>query len=423
MKESVTKRCSCPKVVDDRGRRRTCPKRHGSWSYVAEVGDDPITGRRKQVKRGGYATREAAESALTSILQQVQDHGWVDDRSQTVVGWLTEWTDRQEKTGALRPSTVAAYRSYINGRLTQHLGAKLKLRDLKRPGVTMLIRRMIDAGDGHTTVHRTIATLRSGLTAAVRAGLIPVNPAKDVDLPTREVRATTPWEPAELGAFLDQVQTDRLGVLFEVMAYTGLRRGEVLGLTWDGVDLPYGRITVRCQIVPGQTLVCAWCGQGHGVAWREPKTAAGSRTVDIDSQTADALRVHEAEQKLQRAAWGHAYADHGLVFAREDGLPYHPATITHRFLELVDGMTFDGPSGAEAPLRRVRLHDLRHGAASLGIAAGVPIENISKRLGHSSIAVTSDIYGHLLQGVGKQAAEASAALVPRSRRPDVPKTV
>lgn len=423
MKGSVVKRCSCGPVLDDKGRRKTCPKRHGSWSYVADVGDDAVTGRRKQVKRGGFATREAAEEALTALLRQTKDHGWTDDRSQTVVGWLREWLDRQESNGKLRPSTVAVYRFYVNGRITEHLGAKMKLRDLKRPAVTMLIRKMVDAGDGPTTVHRAIATLRSGLTAAVRAGLIPINPARDVDLPTRDVRSAEPWEPNELGDFLEAVQVDRLGVLFELMAFSGLRRGEAVGLMWQDVDLLAGRLTVRQQIVPGATGVCRWCGQGHGFAWRAPKTDAGVRSVEIDSQTVGALLGHQLKQSDERADWGAAYSDHGLVFAREDGLPWHPATITHRFAELVESMSVEDGSGTSVRLRQVKLHDLRHGAASLGIAAGVPIEVISKRLGHSSIAVTSDIYGHLLQGVGRQAAEASAALVPRSPRVDAPKAV
>ena len=200
------------------------------------------------------------------------------------------------------------------------------------------------------------------------------------------------------------------------MAFTGLRRGEALGLIWADVDLVAGRLLIRRQIVPGQTAECPSCGQRHGLAWREPKTDAGVRTVELDVQTIGALLAHRIRQDSERGEWEEAYADHQLVFAREDGQPYHPATVTHRFAQLVSAATVSDVSGEVRSLRRVKLHELRHGAASLGIAAGVPIEVISKRLGHSSIAVTADIYGHLLSGVGRQAAEASAALVPRARK-------
>lgn len=111
-----------------------------------------------------------------------------------------------------------------------------------------------------------------------------------------------------------------------------------------------------------------------------------------------------AQQDAERATWGAAPSDHGLVFAREHGTPIAPERVTKRFAQMVSA----------AGLRPIRLHDLRHGQASLMLAAGVPIAVLSKRLGHSTIALTSDTYSHLLQGVGRDAAERAAALVPRA---------
>lgn len=117
--------------------------------------------------------------------------------------------------------------------------------------------------------------------------------------------------------------------------------------------------------------------------------------------TVAVLRAHRAAQAAERLAWGPAYVDSGRVFTRENGEALHPETVTRRFGRLV----------AAAGLRRVRLHDLRHGFASLALAAGVPLAVISKRLGHSSIAITSDTYSHLLEGMGKAAAEQMAGPV------------
>jgi integrase len=410
---SVMKRCTCPPAHDSAGRRKACARRHGSWSYVADVGEDPATGKRKQLKRSGFRTKDEAESALSALLRQLDDHGWTDDKGRTVTDWMLSWLANQESTGALRPSTLTMYRFYAEGRIRAHLGP-VKLRDLKRPAVAAMIRSMVAAGDGPTTIHRCVAALRSALTAAVRASLIPINPARDVELPRRTTARANPWQPAELAAFLTEAETDRLGVLFELLAFTGMRRGEALALRWEEVDFVTRRLLVQRQLVQGQTPKCQWCGGGHKVAWREPKTAAGVRVVEMDKQTAGMLRGHRAAQQSERDEWAGAYTDHGLVFAREDGLPLYPTVVTHRFSQIVARTSTTGTDGP-LPLRMIKLHDLRHGAASLGIAAGVPIEVVSKRLGHSSISVTADIYGHLLEGVGHQAAEAAAALVPRTR--------
>ena len=116
------------------------------------------------------------------------------------------------------------------------------------------------------------------------------------------------------------------------------------------------------------------------------------------------LLVHKAFQEIERDTWGDAYSDHGLAFATETGQPLYGDSVTKRFGELCD----------EAGVRRVRVHDLRHGRASLLLAAAVDIAVVSKILGHGSISITSDTYAHLLQGVGKAAAEAASALLPRA---------
>jgi integrase len=139
----------------------------------------------------------------------------------------------------------------------------------------------------------------------------------------------------------------------------------------------------------------------------KPKTASGeARTVDLDSGVVGVLLAHKLGQDTEREALGEAYADHGLVFCREDGTPLYGDEVTKRFGELCD----------QAGVRRVRVHDLRHGRASLLLAAGVDIAVVSKILGHGSISITADSYAHLLQGVGKAAAEAASALVPRGHQ-------
>lgn len=238
--------------------------------------------------------------------------------------------------------------------------------------------------------------LRAALNAATRKRLIPFNPALAVDLQPERRDPVRPWEPAELGQFLDATAEHRFGPLFEVIAYLGLRRGEALGLRWSDVDLEAGTLVVaqtwRGRFVDGEPVF-------------DPPKTAGRRgqKLDMPAAVVDALKVQQLRQQMDRRDWRQGYTDHGLVFAREDGHPLTPAHVTRTFNALCKALG----------LRKVRVHDLRHGAASLMIASGASLELTSKVLGHSSVGITSKTYSHLLEGVQRAASSKAAGLVPR----------
>jgi integrase len=199
------------------------------------------------------------------------------------------------------------------------------------------------------------------------------------------------WTAAELRAFLEHVEGDRLAAVWMVAASTGMRRGEVLGLRWADVDLDLARVAVR------QTLVLA----GRQVVTSEPKTSRGRRSIALDPRTVAALKAWRAAQKAERLAWGPSWTDTGLVFTREDGTPIHPEWLSDAFEWRV----------RTAGLPRIRLHDLRHTHASLGLAAGVPVKVMSERLGHATSSFTADVYQHVTPALEEQAALTVARLV------------
>lgn len=180
----------------------------------------------------------------------------------------------------------------------------------------------------------------------------------------------------------------------EVLALTGLRRGEAVGLRWEDIDLENQRLTVRQQIVRQQGRLVAG----------PPKTKSGEdRRVDLDTGTVGVLIAHRLRADWQRALLGLAVLEADLVFTWPDGSGYSPDYVSRQFKLIAQR--------AGVPVKR--LHDLRHGAASLQLAAGVPLAVVSQRLGHSTISLTADTYSHLLEGVGRDAAERAASLVPR----------
>src|SRR5579872_5923364 len=192
MKGSTFKRCTCPVVRDAKGRRLNCQKKHGSWSYVLDIGIDPATGKRKQFKRGGFRTQTAAQDALNELLAKVQQGTFVPDASITVGAWLDQWVTEREAVGKIKASTAEGYRDHMRLHLVPALG-HVKLRDLRPGHVQKLLTDLTD-GRKAATVLRVHATLRSALTTAVKKGLISQNPATLVELPQSARPKVRPWE-------------------------------------------------------------------------------------------------------------------------------------------------------------------------------------------------------------------------------------
>jgi integrase len=205
------------------------------------------------------------------------------------------------------------------------------------------------------------------------------------------------WTAAQCGAFLDSLeasdQLERLYGLFHLAAYSGMRRSELAGLGWADLDLDRGRVDVRQAQVDDQL--------------DSTKSEESDRQVPIEPGTVNVLRAWRKRQLAERLAWGSAWTDSGRVFTREDGTPLRPGWISQRFGALI----------ARAALPPIRFHDLRHGTATMLLAAGQPMKVISEILGHATSAFTADVYTEVADELADAAAAAIAAYIPRRGRP------
>lgn len=411
MAGSVFKRCGCRDVVTGRPMGVGCSglaeDGHGSWFFSLDLpsGRD---GERRRLRRGGYATERAAIDALERL-------GGAQSGSEalTVEVWLRRWLASRL---SLRAETVRSYGGHIEDYLVPHLG-KVLLADLQRSRVqAMFIQIAVAEGMvgkliSAATMQRIHATLRAALNEAVRVGLIASNPAVGVELPSApyprptvwtqervaawcagDVRPAVPvWTPVQTVSFLRIVREHRLYALFHLVALTGMRRGEVCGLMWTDLDLDAGVLSVARQRrqTAGRVVVAA------------PKSRSGVRDVALDHTTVTALRQHCYMQQVERDAARERWAGAGYVFTFPDGRPLSPDRLTRIFASLVTA------SG----LPPVTLHSLRHGAATMALAAGAGLKTVQAMLGHSSIAVTADIYPAVLPETAHAAAESTAALL------------
>ncbi|MEU4828444.1 site-specific integrase [Actinomadura sp. NPDC023710] len=326
--------------------------------------------------------------------------------------WLARWLTNHP--GAA--STVVGYTDHVERYLEPLLGDLL----VAEVSVGHVERMLATIAHDHeqkgrpvttATLHRIRATLRAALNAALRAGLIEENPASLVVLPsarrpravvwtagrveqwrrTGERPSVAVWTVAQTAQFLNGIRSHRLYAAYHLIALRGLRRGEAAGLRWCEVDLDAGTAVI-CQQVQrrnGRLTACA------------PKTPHSNRVIALDRTTVTALQAHRSRQRAEQEAFGEGYRDSGYVFTNLNGEPVSPGWLTHQFQRLI----------AEQDMPPIRLHDLRHGAATLALAAGVELKVVQEMLGHSSIVLTADTYTSVLPQVAHTAAEKTAALL------------
>ncbi|MFF3514675.1 tyrosine-type recombinase/integrase [Streptomyces sp. NPDC002573] len=452
---------------------KNCPKLkqrdHGSWYYSIELPPGPDGKRLPRAKKGGFRTKKEAATAAEAVWKLAQDG--VDVLSEeTVADYLHRWFAKRVD---LKRSTRKSYEDYIDRVFIPYLGA-IKLLQLRTRHIQGMFEKMWADNEVHAenrlkahqaleaeraahtawkdcptrprpeglrqawqdakaalkearalpthvtgpgTQVRMRNTLSGALDDAVNEKLISENWTKGVVLP-KYVRPKplvwTParveawrqtgekpgkvmvWMPEQTGAFLDAVAGHRLYPMFHLMVFRGLRRGEAAGLPWAETDLTHGTVHISEQLVVASYDV-----------WEDtPKSESGERTIKLDSETRKLLELWRARQAGERAEWEESaktWKDTGLVFTWEDGRAYHPEHLSQTFTRLVTRLG----------LPPVRLHDLRHCAATLSLAAGLHMKAIQTLLGHGSYSLTADTYTSVLPQFEDAQAEAPLALVPR----------
>ncbi|HHY33350.1 MAG TPA: site-specific integrase [Firmicutes bacterium] len=356
-------------------------RKDGRWCATVTVGRD-ATGKPKRRYIYGR-TRKEVQEQLTKLLADAQGGLPIDVTKQTVGQFLLHWLNDTVR-GSRAPKTYLRYESTINTHLIPAL-SNIPLAKLAPQHLLRLYRELQDAG-GHDKAHKCHATLHCALSTAVKLGLIPRNPADLVDAPRverKEMRVLTPEETARL---FDAARGDRYYALYVLAATCGLRLGELLGLKWQDIDFDAGTLQVQRQL--------QWI-TGAGPTFKEPKTKGSRRTIYLPRLAIDALKEHRKRQAAERLKLGEVWQAQDLVFPSEIGTPANPSNIYkwswHPILE-------------KAGLPRIRIHDLRHTAASLLLLANENPRVVQELLGHSDISTTLGIYSHILPSMKQRVA-------------------
>lgn len=313
----------------------------------------------------------------------------------TVGEWLDIW--QNDFLGGVKPMTVLNYSQHIKNHIKPAMGA-LKLDSLNTHDIQRFCNNLAKPqGDKPGLSPKTIkcvhGVLHKALSQAVKAGYLRFNPASVCELPRVERKEIEPLDSAAMNAFVQAVQGHRFKALYLTLLFTGMRRGEVCGLTWDCVNLEKGTILVNKQLqnVPG-----------HPGEFRLVSTKSGKgRTITVAASVVSLLKKHKAVQTAERLKAGTLWQNNNFVFCDEVGEHLSPHTVYHNYKRIV----------ASIGLPNARLHDLRRTFAVLSLQNGDDLKTVQDNLGHATAAFTLYVYGHVSEKMKEDSAARMEAYI------------
>lgn len=352
----------------------------GLWMGAVDLG---WTGGRRQRKYVTAKTRRELQARLRPLLEAANAGRLTASRSPRVREWMTTYLDEVAAT-TVRPSTLHRYRQEVRLYIEPALG-KLTLDKVQARHLSAFYRSQLEALSP-SSVRRLHALLHKSFTVAVRWGLINANPVALVDPPSLVDHQVKPLSVDEVRRFLSAAESGTMHARWAIAVTLGLRQGEALGLRWHDIDLEHRELHVRMALQrhPDGRLVLT-----------QPKTRQSRRTIPLPPSVVASLRRHQHSQRDRRDAAGNDWAEQDLVFTTRHGRPVHPRNDYRTFRALLQ----------RAEVRTIRLHDLRHTAASLLLAQGVHPRVVMEILGHSQISLTMNTYSHVMPQTVRDAAD------------------
>ncbi len=356
-----------------------------SYTIVVSLGTNPTTGRSKQQWVSIRGTKKDAEKRLAEILHQLDNGDFIKPTKTLLSEYLQNWLITYAKP-KLSPRGFERYEGIIRRYLIPALG-KIPLTHLRPEHLQQHYTECLNNGLNPNTVKYHHAVVHLALQTAVKWRLVLRNVADAVEPPKTHRTEMQTWNEEEIKQFLEGARGSPYYALFYTILYTGMRRSEVLALSWGAVDLILGQIYVNRSL--------HHLKDGRYV-FSEPKSATSRRTISLPPSASLVLKEHHERQKLERMMTGSPLTDTDLVFGTTEGSPLRPNTVTRAWQMLA----------ARIGIKVIRLHDARHTHASMMLKQGTHPKIVQERLGHYSIQMTLDTYSHVVPGLQEAAAVA-----------------
>lgn len=357
----------------------------GRWEARYSLGFDPKTG--KQIQKSVYgASQKEVLQKLTKITTEIDEGIYTDPCNMKLCTWLDIWL--KDYTGNLKPSTRSIYDSHVRTHLKPNLG-QIQLGKLAPHMVQHLYNELLnEKGLSPKTIKNLHGALHKAMEQAKELGYIRSNPLEAVIVPRIEKTKIETLADEEMLRFLNVIKGEPDELIYFVTVFTGLRQGEVLGLTWDGVDFEHHALYINKQLQKTDKV--------GGEYVLVPTKNSRSRVVTVAASVMQILkeekRLQEHRKEVADAAWSNPW---NLVFTNEFGKHLCHFSVYHHFKDVVRGIG----------LGDTRFHDLRHSYAVVAIESGDDIKTVQSNLGHATASFTLDVYGHVSQKMRQQSAD------------------
>ncbi|QAS52843.1 tyrosine-type recombinase/integrase [Halobacillus litoralis] len=353
------------------------------YGFRASMGKDPVTGRYIQKRFSGYTSKTQARQEKKRIELEVKQGTYLVDQDITLGDFLKEWLNHKGKH--VTEGTMSHYRPYINKHLIPYLG-HVEIGKLKPSHIQQLYDYYVEeellTNQSIKHMHRV---LHNAYNTAIKWEYVAKNPCLGATPPAPEKRMMQTWDEVDIETFLEENKEHRLYTFYLLSLSTGMRKGELLGLTWNNIDFTNNMLAVTQAIRKKK---------GGGYEIGKVKTKHAERTISLFDHVNEALKKHKREQMAYKMSNRQSYKDADLVFATSNGTHFNPHNIQRYWMKSLE----------ESAVKTIRFHDMRHTHATLLLKMGVHPKVVQERLGHSSITVTLDLYSHVMPNIQKEAA-------------------
>lgn len=349
-------------------------KRGNKWSFTVDVGKDPRTGKRKQKTQSGFKTKKEAQAALAEMVNNVDKGVYIEPTKRKFKDFAMHYLETIY-VNKVKASTYERTESLLKTQILPWF-QEVELDKIDQFLIHDFFKEKKEKGLSSSYIQRMHEVIRQLLKVAYKWELIPKDISSFVEAPRLEKKEMKVWSVEQVNEFLKFTKHSRYNPVFFLAAYTGMRKGEILGLHWDDIDFEEKTIRISKTLykVKDQYLL------------HEPKTKSSIRTIYMDDDIIRVLKKQRVKQNLEKLKAGNIYEDKNLVFAQETGNYVFPSAVNGLFLRYIN----------QSGLPRIRFHDLRHTHATILLGMGVNPKIVSDRLGHSSVKITLDTYSHVL---------------------------